>query len=128
MTSEEELRHLRAGPGDLQPPGGYELDELTYPGGDEVLDRAREVMTAVLSGAALPEWFTSQCVDDAAIRDCELERWSLRAWRYWLEPDNRRWWWWSAETDGERIVLRALVRGRPYLKGSADWLFKASAG
>ena len=127
LPSDLELIHVRKGAaGDPIPPG-FELDSLTYPGGEAVLERARQVFTAVLRGETLPEWFTAQCVDDAAIRDCEIERWSLRAWRYWLEQENRRWWWWEASTDGDLIAFTALVRSRPYLRGSIDWLFKASA-
>jgi hypothetical protein len=126
VTPERELRHVRAEDDSEPVPVGHQLDELRYPGGQMVLAKAREVMTAVLSGGTLPTWFTSQCVDDRAIQTCTLERWSLRAWKYWLEPENRRWWWWAAESDGEEIRFNALVRERPYLRGSIDWLFKAS--
>ena len=127
LSPQEELRHVEEGPGTDPVPAGLEVDLLTYPGGEVVLARASQVLAAALRSEPLPEWFTAQCVDDAAIRDCEIERWSLRAWKYWLEPENRRWWWWAATTDGERIELTALIRARPYLRGSIDWLFKASA-
>ena len=126
MSPEQELRHVRAEDGSEPVPDGFEVDELGYPGGQMVLAKAREVMTAVLTGGALPLWFTSQCVDDRAIQTCTLDRWSLRAWKYWLEPANRRWWWWAADTDGEEVRFTALIRTRPYLRGSIDWLFTAS--
>jgi hypothetical protein len=28
----------------------------------------------------LPAWFLAACVDDAEVRDCVIDRWSLRAW------------------------------------------------
>jgi hypothetical protein len=127
VNPEQELKHVRAEDGSEPVQDGFQLDELSYPGGQMVLAKAREVMTAVLSGEPLPVWFTSLCVDDSAIQTCNVDRWSLRAWKYWLEPENRRWWWWAAETDGEEIRFTALVRERPYLRGSIDWLFKASA-
>ena len=126
MTPADELRHLRGEAADEPVPDGFALDELTFPGGEPVLERAREVMRAVLGGAPLPGWFVEQCVDDSAIQTCTLDRWSLRAWKFWLEPENRRWWWWSAEPAGDEVRLRALVRSKPYLRGSLDWLFKAS--
>lgn len=126
MTSAEELARLTAPPRDEAPPLGFEIDQLTYPGGEAVLARAREVMAAVLRGAELPAWFIDLCVDDTRVQSCTLDRWSLRAWRFWLQPENRRWWWWAAECVGEEVRLAVLVRGRPYLRGSLDWLFKAS--
>jgi len=110
-----------------RPPPDYLVEELRYPGGDEVLGRAREVMTAVLSGEELPGWFVAQCVDDSELQTCELKSWSLRAWKYWLQPENRRWWWWSAGVAGHEVRLTILVKARPYLRGSLDWLFKAAA-
>ena len=127
MSPAEELRHL-GGEGAEDPiPAGFELDELDYPGGAAELERAREVMRAVLAGAPLPGWFTAQCVDDSVTQTCTLDRWSLRAWRFWLQPENRRWWWWSADPGEGRLRLRVLVRSRPYLRGSLDWLFRAAA-
>ena len=108
-------------------PAGYESDSLAFPGGDEALRRAREVMAAALTGAELPPWFKDFCIDDASIQTCEVKSWSLRAWRYWLQPENRRWWWWSAAVSGDEVRLGILVRSKPYLKGSLEWLFKAAA-
>ena len=126
MSPAEELRRVSGEVGG-EPPEGYLAEELSYPGGDAVLGRAREVMTAVLTGADLPGWFVEQCVDDAGIQTCELKKWSLRAWKYWLDPENRRWWWWEAQAGDGEVRLTILVRARPYLKGSLDWLFTASA-
>jgi hypothetical protein len=126
MSPEVELRRL-AGEAGGEPPAGYLVDELTFPGGEAVLTRALEVMTAVVGGAELPDWFKAQCIDDRAIQTCELKKWSLRAWKYWFQPENRRWWWWSAAVAGGELRLTILVRARPYLRGSLDWLFTASA-
>jgi hypothetical protein len=126
VEADEELRHVRGeGAGDPVP-AGFELDELIFPGGPEPLGRARQVMTAVLTGEPLPGWFVDQCLDDSAIQTCNLERWSLRAWKFWLAPENRRWWWWEAQLDGGQIRFTALVRAKPYLRGSLDWLWKVS--
>lgn len=126
MTSAEELARLGARPGEEPPPPGLEIDRVSYPGDAAVLARAREVMEAALRDGELPGWFTALCVDDARVQSCTLDRWSLRAWRFWLQPENRRWWWWGAETVGDEVRLAVLVRARPYLRGSLDWLFKAS--
>jgi hypothetical protein len=83
-------------------------------------------MTGVLTGQPLPGWFVEQCVDDSASQTCNVDRWSLRAWKFWLAPENRRWWWWAAEPADGQIRFSALVRARPYLRGSLDWLWKAS--
>ena len=127
MTPAEELRHLAGEGAEDAIPEGFVEDEVVYPGVASVLERAREVMTAAISGGPLPTWFTDQCHDDSAIRVCTLDRWSLRAWKFWLEPENRRWWWWSARIEGGEVRLTVLVRSRPYLRGSLDWLFRAAA-
>jgi len=126
VNAEEELRHVGGEGGEDPVPAGYELDALTFPGGPEALARAREVMTAVLSGEPLPAWFVEQCVDDSALQTCDLEHWSLRAWKFWLAPENRRWWWWDAQPNEAEIKFRALVRAKPYLRGSLDWLWKTA--
>lgn len=127
MTAAEELALVRGEAGALEPPPGFEVDRQTYQGGPGALARARQVMTSVLTEADLPLWFVELCVDDTHVQTCNLNRWSVRAWRFWLQPDNRRWWWWEAAAAGDEVQIAVLVRARPYLKGSLDWLFKAAA-
>lgn len=60
----------------------------------------------------------------------EDEMWSLDAWLYWLEPENREWFWWKAyEFDDEAIknthfLVEITVYDEPFLWGSLKWLFK----
>jgi hypothetical protein len=139
VNAEQELRHLSAGGAGEAPPD--ELDELVVscPGGAErVLAGAREVLKVVLGRPAaswpgvdewkrlLPAWFVSACVDDREVRDCVLDRWSLRAWIYWFQPDQRQWRWWDARAEGDRLQIWLLVRERPYLRGALGWLFQAA--
>jgi hypothetical protein len=138
VTSDEELRHVREGAG--REPVPDEADVLEATGGGAALARIREVLTAVLERVSaggewpdidewrrvLPAWFTAACVDDAAVRDCVLDRWSLRAWTYWFKPDLRRWRWWDARADGDRVTITLQVLGRPYLRGALDWLLKVA--
>ena len=109
-------------------------------GGEAALDRTSAVLAAVLQRAAaggewpdtdewkrlLPAWFTAACIDDAEVRDCVLDRWSLRAWTYWFQPDLRRWRWWDAQVEGDRVTVTLLVLGRPYLRGALEWLLKVA--
>src|SRR5205823_1924565 len=81
LNSSVELRRVSGEMGG-RPPPDYLVEELRYPGGDEVLGRTREVMPAVLSGEELPGWVVAQCVDDTELLTCELKSWSLRAWKY----------------------------------------------
>src|SRR5437868_6797644 len=132
MTPAEELRHLREGAGARPPPS--ESDVLQVPGGARTLLRAREVLEPLLGyGDAewpaveewrqrLPDWFTAACVDDAQVRDCVLDKWSLRAWLYWFQPELRRWRWWDASVEDDRLSITLLVEQRPYLRGALDWL------
>ena len=134
----QELRHIRDGAGDQAPPG--ELDVVEAAGGAPALARVREVLEAVVGRAVtggdwpaaaewrtlLPGWFTAACVDDAEVRDCVLDRWSLRAWTYWFQPDLRQWRWWDARVDGDRLAVSLLVLQRPYLRGALEWLLEVA--
>ena len=137
MTPAEELRHIREGAGREAPPG--ELEVLEAPGDGAALARAREVLEAVVGRepggewpsagewrTLLPEWFVAACVDDAAVRDCVLDKWSLRAWTYWFQPDHRQWRWWDARVTDGRIVVELLVLQRPYLRGALEWLLQVA--
>lgn len=137
MTLEEERRHLAEGarPGEA-PAGDLDVIEADCEGGAErALARVREALVVVLDhqeGAwpsldewktLLPGWFVEACVDDREVRDCVLDRWSLRAWLHWLQPEQRQWRWWDAEAiDEHRLRVRLLPLADPYLKGSVNWL------
>ena len=138
MTPAEELIHLQDGAGGAPQPA--EIDTLTAPGGRRTLERVREVLVPVFRRAAaaaewpiqkewtalLPGWFIAACVDDSEVRDCVLDRWSLRAWTYWFQPGLRKWRWWDAAVDDDRLVVSLLVLQRPYLRGALEWLLKVA--
>lgn len=135
----EELDHLRHGAASARPPG--EIDTLEAPGGERTLGRTREVLEPVLEVAAgggewpgaeewkslLPVWFVSACVDDTQVRDCVLDKWSLRAWTYWFQAGLRKWRWWDALVEEDRLVVSVLVLQRPYLRGALEWLLKVAS-
>jgi hypothetical protein len=103
------------------------------------LRRVREVLQVVLSRSqaewpdidewkrALPSWFVDSCVDDVELRDCVIDKWSLRAWLYWFQPGARKWRWWDAEVGDGRLEVRVVVLERPYLRGALEWLLKVAA-
>ena len=138
MTPAEELRHIRDGAGGAPPPG--EVDVVEAAGGGAALARAREVLEVVIGREAagaewpvvgewrplLPGWFVAACVDDAEVRDCVLDRWSLRAWTYWFQPGLRQWRWWDARVDDGSLFVSLLVLQRPYLRGALEWLLKVA--
>jgi hypothetical protein len=138
VTPAEELNHVRDGAAGAPPPG--EIDTLTVPGGAGTLGRARDVLEPVLRRAAeagewpateewkglLPRWFTAACVDDAEVRDCVVDKWSLRAWTYWFQPGLRKWRWWDARVEDDRLIVSLLVLQRPYLRGALEWLLKVA--
>jgi len=139
VTPAEELNHVREGAAGAQPPG--EIDTLTVSGGVGTLDRAREVLEPVLRRAAeggewpvteewkrlLPSWFIAACVDDAEVRDCVVDKWSLRAWTYWFQPGLRKWRCWDARVEDNRLIVSLLVLQRPYLRGALEWLLKVAS-
>jgi hypothetical protein len=104
------------------------------------LARVREVLTVVLRRASaaaqwpsveewkrtLPAWFVATCVDDVELRDCVIDKWSLRAWTYWFQPELRKWRWWDAAVEEGRLRVRVQVLERPYLRGALEWLLEAA--
>lgn len=139
MTAEEERGRLRSRDPEA-PPGDSDTLVAACPDGAEaVLERVREVLDAVLANSGgpwpplddwkrlLPAWFVAACSDDVAVQSCVLDKWSLRAWIYWLQPEQRKWRWWGATAEGpDRLRIVLLVLARPYLRGSLEWLLKAS--
>lgn len=128
---------MREGAGDA-PPG--EVDTLEAAGGAATLARTREVLEIVLAQKGegedwpvasrwrelLPAWFVAACVDDAEVKDCVLDKWSLRAWTYWFQPGLRKWRWWDARVEDDRLSVSLLVLQRPYLRGALEWLLKVA--
>jgi hypothetical protein len=108
-------------------------------GAGAALARAREVLEVVLELSldewpalevwrrALPSWFVEACVEDAEVRDCVLDRWSLRAWVYWFQPSIRKWRWWDAAAVDGRLEVTLAVLERPYLRGALDWLLQVAS-
>jgi hypothetical protein len=106
---------------------------------EAALRRVREVLEIVLLRSdaewpdleewrrTLPTWFLDCCVEDAEVRDCVVDRWSLRAWVYWFQPGVRRWRWWDAAVTDECLEVRVLVLERPYLRGALEWLLEVAA-
>ena len=140
VTAADELRNLLEGSGDETPPG--ELDGLSAGCAAEceaALRRVKEVLQVVLSRSeaewpdldewkrVLPSWFVDSCVDDVQLRDCVIDRWSLRAWLHWFQPGVRKWRWWDAEVRDGRLEVQVVVLERPYLRGALEWLLKVAA-
>ena len=136
----EQVR-LASGPApDERPPAGLVTVEAEAPAGTEaeVLARAREVLALVIAAPdpwpspdgwreILPRWFTDACSDDERVTTCVLDKWSLRAWIWWFQPDQRRWLWWDAEAEGEQLRIRLAPTGAgSLLLGSLEWLLKVA--
>jgi hypothetical protein len=138
-AADDELRRLRRGPGEEAPPSDVETLAVECADCGASLERVREVLGAVLTRPdaewpgveewrrVLPTWFVERCVDDAELRDCVVDKWSLRAWVYWFQPGMRRWRWWDATVTEGRLEVRIAVLKRPYLRGALEWLLKVAA-
>lgn len=94
----------------------------------------------------LPNWFVSRCAQemtDEEINSCDkqlrkksraeqirIERkkdWSLSAWLYWFEPDNREWYWWGSEVkDANTLEIKVITLGWPFPWEALRWLLRAA--
>ena len=111
----------------------------TCPGGAEAaLQRVREVLDVVLAprpswpstgewARILPAWFVAQCTDDVHVQSCVIDRWSLRAWVWWFQPDQRRFRLVEARAERERLELVVEPTGQGSLMtGALEWLIKCA--
>jgi hypothetical protein len=136
----DELERLLHGP-----PSGQSLPTdlvavtATCPAGAErVLEKVREVLRPVIDSPRrwpspdewrerLPAWFVAACSDDERVTTCVVDKWSLRAWVWWFQPEQRRWLFWDATVDGDRLTIRLVPTGAgSLLLGTLEWLLKAS--
>lgn len=109
-------------------------------GAGDVLDRAREVLRIAVRPRRpwpstdewrqlLPAWFVDACSDDERVTSCVLDRWSLRAWIWWFQPEQRRWLWWDAGAVGDELWVEVVPTGTgSLLLGTLEWLLKAAGG
>ena len=138
MSSEAE-RIARGPAHGERPPGDAVTVTYACPGGAEgVLGRVREVLAAVVPAPTpwpsldewrerLPAWFVEACSDDVQISTCVVDKWSLRAWVWWFQPEQRRWTWWDGRAEGDRLVLVLVPTGvGSLLLGALEWLLEAS--
>ncbi|MCD9198554.1 hypothetical protein [Aeromicrobium wangtongii] len=92
-----------------------------------VLDRLREVVSALARSADLPPWFVAACVPPSeVVRRGEDARWTVETWLQAMAPGERTWW--LAETsvgDGHLrlTVLRSDIGART---SSLTWLLRAA--
>lgn len=140
LTDAAELDRLAAGPRPGEPPPEPPLAiSAPCPGGaGQVLARVREVLRPVLEAPQpwpetdawrrrLPAWFVEACSDDERVTTCVVDRWSLRAWVWWFQPEQRRWLWWDAEAEGDELTIQVLPTGQgSMLLGTLEWLLKAA--
>ena len=138
MSAEVE-RLLGGPPAGLVAPEGLVVVQADCPDGAAgVLERAREVLRPIVDAprpwpstdewrGLLPRWFVDACSDDERVTTCVLDRWSLRAWVWWFQPDQRRWLWWDAAAEGTLLTIRLVPTGQgSLLLGTLDWLLKAA--
>ena len=138
MSSEPDRLARGPDPGEAAPPDAVHR-AYTCPGGAAaVLERTREVLGAIVPAPRpwpdldgwrhrLPAWFVEACSDDVRVSTCVVDRWSLRAWVWWFQPEQRRWTWWDARAAGQQLTVTLAPTGvGSLLLGSLEWLLEAS--
>lgn len=135
-----EAERIEGGPAAGEaPPEGAASHSYTCPAGAApVLERVREVLSRVVPPPRpwpaldewrerLPAWFVNACSDDVKISTCVVDRWSLRAWIWWFQPEQRRWTWWDGVAEGDRLTVTVVPTGTgSLLLGALDWLLEAA--
>jgi len=135
-----ELDRLQHGPapGEPIPSDLVSVGAHCPDGAEPLLARVREVLAVVIVQPSpwpstdawrelLPGWFVDACSDDERITTCVVDKWSLRAWIYWFQPEQRRWLWWDATPDGDLLTIRVKPTGvGSLLLGTLEWLLKAA--
>jgi hypothetical protein len=139
LTPEQQRLQSGPAPAERPPAEVVTVTASTPPGSaSQLLARVREVMAPVLAAPRpwpspdgwrelLPPWFTAACSDDERVTTCVVDRWSLRAWIWWFQPEQRRWLWWDAQVTGDGLRIRVLPTGAgSLLLGSLEWLLKVA--
>lgn len=134
-----ELDRLERGRPAERPAAGLVSIEADCPEGTgDVLAKVRQVLARVIDAPKpwpstdgwreiLPAWFVEACSDDERVTTCVLDKWSLRAWVWWFQPEQRRWLWWDATEDGTALTIRVIPTGQgSLLLGTLEWLLKAA--
>lgn len=117
-----------------------------------VLSRAKEVLEIVLAQettdwpsvdewrSILPAWFVQQSAAEISQEEAERRiqlpmeerlllsrRWSVSAFVFWFQPDERHWFWWTAALiDAHTLHITVLAQEFIFPWGSLDWLLRAS--
>ena len=96
----------------------------------------------------LPNWFVSTCAPEVSNAESERwlswwrslpseqqaqavseKQWTLRAWVYWFQRDQRNWFWWDARIENDSCLQIFLqVDDWPCAMGAFEWLMRASGG
>jgi len=120
----------------------------------ETLTKCKEVLLQVLNHTEdpwptveewrtiLPQWFVKKCAREISqeeaekrillkmkerIRITKEEGWTLSAWIYWFEPDERAWWWWDAIIQDEHSLIVTLeTESWPFPWEALEWLLMLS--
>lgn len=156
MTARGEIGRLLLGVEDTAKPGGIGTVRFVVKcSGDaiDVLGRAKTVLEKVLRTTTvpwpsldewrrlLPSWFVERCAPEISQEEAErrvglpdeeqerleqVEGWSLSAWLFWFQPEERQWAWWDAIVKADDTIIAAIeVDGWPFPWGSLEWLFLA---
>ncbi len=138
MSSERERLERGPDPQEPAPEGTVTLTYAAPEGPHTVLDRVRDALLAVIPAPnpwpsleewrqRLPAWFVEACSDDVAISTCVVDKWSLRAWVWWFQPEQRRWTWWDGQAgDGQVVLQVSPTDAGSLLLGALEWLLEAA--
>lgn len=111
-----------------------------------LLDRVREVLSALAGSTDLPPWFEVACAPrrtadewvawareayadlGAVERRREEARWTVAAWWQAMVPDERTWWVAGAAVADDHLRLTVLTAGLGARTSSLTWLLQAAGG
>ena len=155
MTNQAELERLRYGPNiNMNPAPGMSARLIVRCPGNapDVLRKCKELLVIVLEQdvnnwpsldawrSLLPSWFVRQAEEEVSPEQAEQrlrlsleerirlsKKWSVSAFVYWFQPNERHWFWWDATAENANLVsVTVLVEGLPFPWGALEWLLRTS--
>ena len=155
VTNQAELERLQHMPNtSMKPAPGMRVRLVARCPGNaaDVLRKCKEVLVLVLQQdvnnwpsidewrSLLPSWFVRQSEEEVSSEKAEQrlrlsleerielsKKWSVSAFVYWFQPNDRYWFWWDATAEtASSVSVTVMVEDLPFPWGALEWLLRTA--